>query len=643
MRILHLAYEDPIQPGSGGGSIRAREINRRLADRHEITALVAGYPGAKPRVEDGVRWVPTGTHTGTKLDRLSYFSLLGMEVTRRSHDLVVEEFGAPFSVGLSPLFTKKPIVASVQWLFASQMRDKYRLPFDQVEKHGLRFYDRFIAVSDWLAEDLRARRPGANVETIPNGVEEIAYEAQTMTPKHLLFIGRLDIAHKGGDFLFEVFARIGRMRGGHVPPLVIVGDGPDRRAMERLAEESGLSHLVKFRGRVEGPEKYRLMAAAHAVLMPSRHETFGMVAVEALAAGIPLIAFDVGPLREVTGFGSETGARLVPPFDLDAFAGEVVRLVDNPMLAGPLREAGRRWARRYDWDEIVARQEECYLRAVSGEPSRITGADSERPLSARTGGRPAATSAPRFWRHLGSSLLSQIEKRVAMRKIGQMRWKRHYRSVALVGVDGSGKSTQAERLRRLLVERNGARVFAVHAFGRKLVRVGISSPVFTAPSETGQLRRNPGALRRIVAAVDILDIALYLWFVRVRVVLATLFGDREVWLVGDRSLDDVLIKHLRRGTISKRTVALVRRLVPRFETTIWLETEPSIAMARDKDFDLSYYEELHAEYSAAAQRFGWKVTRGPGRPVESVFAAITEELGLEMPDPNTRRPPRMIS
>src|SRR5918997_2143896 len=170
MRILHLAYEDPLQPVSGGGSVRVREINRRLAERHEITNLVAAYPGAEPRVEDGVRWVPIGARTRKKIAQLSYFALLGREVARRPHDLVVEEFGAPFSTGFSPLFTKKPVVASVQWLFASQMREKYRLPFDEVEGYGLRFYSDFIAVSDWLARDLRARRPGAHVETIPNGV-----------------------------------------------------------------------------------------------------------------------------------------------------------------------------------------------------------------------------------------------------------------------------------------------------------------------------------------------------------------------------------------------------------------------------------------------------------------------------------------
>lgn len=60
MRILHLAYEDPRQPGSDGGSVRTREINRRLAHDHEITAIVTAFPGARERIEHYIRWIPIG-------------------------------------------------------------------------------------------------------------------------------------------------------------------------------------------------------------------------------------------------------------------------------------------------------------------------------------------------------------------------------------------------------------------------------------------------------------------------------------------------------------------------------------------------------------------------------------------------------
>ena len=367
MRILHLAFEDPLQPASGGGSVRVREINRRLAERHEITNLVAAYPGAEPRVEEGVRWVPIGARTHKKIAIPSYFALLGWEVARRPHDLVVEEFGAPFSTGFSPLFTKQPVVASVQWLFASRMREKYRLPFDEVEKRGLPLYDRFIAVSSWLAEELRVRKPGAIVEAIPNGVEMIASEVRASAPEHLLYVGRLDMPLKGLDLLIEIYVRIRRIKGRHAPPLVIVGDGADRKLVQRLVKKNGLSPWVEFRGRVEGEEKYRLMSAAHAVLIPSRAETFGMVGIESLAAGAPLVAFDVGPLREVVG-GSDA-ARLIKPWDLDAFAQETLRFIEDRGLREGAREAGRSWASRYDWDEISLQQEEFYLRTFRERPA----------------------------------------------------------------------------------------------------------------------------------------------------------------------------------------------------------------------------------------------------------------------------------
>lgn len=361
MRILHLAYEDPAQPGSGGGAVRTREINQRLAQRHEITCLVAGYRGAQAREEHGVRWVPLGLRYGVRAGRLAYFLLLREAVQRFPHDLLVEDFGAPFSVGWAPMFTRRPVVASVQWLFAAEMRRKYHLPFDWIEQAGLPIYRRFIAVSDWLARALRLRCPHAAVQTIPNGVEEAAFAAEPRAPRHLLFVGRLDSAQKGCDLLLLSLARAAALLGERLPPLLIVGDGPDRAALERLAAQLGIARRVEFRGHVAGAEKFRLMAESYAVLMPSRFETFGLVAAEALASGAPLVAFDVGPLREVAGGGA---ALLVPPFDCEAFARALIACVEPAEPLDRRRRAGRAWARQYSWDAIAAQQEASYSAAL---------------------------------------------------------------------------------------------------------------------------------------------------------------------------------------------------------------------------------------------------------------------------------------
>jgi glycosyltransferase involved in cell wall biosynthesis len=360
MRILHLAYEDPRQPGSGGGSMRTLEVDRRLAERHEVTAIVAAYPGARERVSDGVHWVPVGPRIAGARGRLAYFAGAGAQARRRRADVIVEDFGAPFSVALSPLFTGRPVVASVQWLFAREMRAKYRLPFDVVESLGLRAYDDFIAVSDWLAGELLRRRPGVRVETIPNGVDPAAFATPRQAPEHLLFVGRLDRSQKGLDLLVDIARLAADELGDQMPPLLLVGDGPDLEATRARVADLGLEGVVRFVGRVDGTAKFDLMARAHAVLMPSRFETFGIVAIEAEAAAVPVVAFDVGPLAAVAG----PAARLVPAFRTDAFANEVVAIVRSGGDRERLGSEGRAWASRYDWDAIGASVEAHLIESV---------------------------------------------------------------------------------------------------------------------------------------------------------------------------------------------------------------------------------------------------------------------------------------
>jgi glycosyltransferase involved in cell wall biosynthesis len=177
------------------------------------------------------------------------------------------------------------------------------------------------------------------------------------------------MAQKGTDLLVEVATRLRRTLGSAMPVIEVIGDGPDRTRMESSVEAAGLESVVRFRGRLDGVAKFEQMAGAHAVLMPSRFETFGLVAVEAQAAGVPVIAFDVGPLRDVAGEG---GASLIAPFDVDAFAREVVRIVADPELRRTKAESGRRWASRYDWDVIAELQEARYV-AVLEHARRLGG------------------------------------------------------------------------------------------------------------------------------------------------------------------------------------------------------------------------------------------------------------------------------
>lgn len=188
------------------------------------------------------------------------------------------------------------------------------------------------------------------------------------------------------------------------------------------------------------------------------------------------------------------------------------------------------------------------------------------------------------------------------------------RTVALVGSDGCGKSTQAERLRRHL-EAGGARVLIVHPYGRKLL---------PRPRRLGVERQavGPGLAARAYAVADVAEMAAYLWLAHLRAALRR----RPAWIVGDRSFDDVLTRHERVGSLGARTLRLARRLAPRFALTIWLDVRPDVACRRDGDHSRAFHEASARAYAAAAHRYGWHALALNGETEDEVFARIRDVL-----------------
>jgi thymidylate kinase len=200
-----------------------------------------------------------------------------------------------------------------------------------------------------------------------------------------------------------------------------------------------------------------------------------------------------------------------------------------------------------------------------------------------------------------------------------------WHSIALVGIDGSGKSTQARLLCQRL-EAQDKRVLLIHPFGRKLLAFLPSGRQGTGASGSPSRGGRP-ALRRLAAVVELLDIAVYVWVAYVRSRAMALSGTSDAWLVSDRSFDDLLIKHRRLHTLPESGLAWARRLVPMAETTVWLNTEPRVAMQRDHDFGSEYYEELHQDYDAAARRYGWRIVPTSERSVDEISADVDAVVG----------------
>jgi phosphatidyl-myo-inositol alpha-mannosyltransferase len=218
-----------------------------------------------------------------------------------------------------------------------------------------------IAVSNAAAE-FASRHFSGPVRIVPNGVDVELFAAATPATlpagRRLLFVNRLE-PRKG----FDVAVRAFGMLAPEVPDLrmVVVGEGAEQRTIEQLPPS--IRSRVLMLGRVPHAALAPYHAAVDLFVAPAvGGESFGIVLVEAMAAGLPVIASDIPGYREVVRDGIE--GILIPPRDPPALAAAVRRLLDRPEEMARLGEAGRRRAERYSWTAVTREIEAAYQDAL---------------------------------------------------------------------------------------------------------------------------------------------------------------------------------------------------------------------------------------------------------------------------------------
>jgi len=200
--------------------------------------------------------------------------------------------------------------------------------------------------------------PPGRVRTIHNGVPEAAAEDAPWAPGRPVVgcIGRLD-REKAHDTLLRALAELDASA-------VVVGDGAERERLARLAEELGIAERVRFTGWSDDPR--RLLSSFTVFCLPSRPgtESFPLTVLEAMLAGLPVVATTVGSVGEAVLDG-ETGL-LVPPDDPAALAAALRRLLGDPELAMSMGRRGREVAReRFAVDRMVERYEQLYREVLT--------------------------------------------------------------------------------------------------------------------------------------------------------------------------------------------------------------------------------------------------------------------------------------
>ena len=384
MKVLFLTHSFPRREGDAAGSFVLRLAVALRAEDVQVHVVAPAGPGLSSSDDiEGIH-VDRFRYAPRRFEQLAYTGNMARDVASSwSARLALVGFlGSDFVHAVRARRSFEPDVIHAHWWFPNGVVGTWlgslaRIPVvttlhgtdvrlartvgvaKPLFNHVLRHSAAVTTVSRWLQEETESLAPGNDPVVAPMPVATEMFSPDgTRDGDRLLFVGRLT-AQKGVEHLLRAVAAMKART-----ELDIVGDGPNRETLERLAGELGISERVRWLGQLSQPELPALYQRATAVIVPSVDEGLGLVAVEALLCEAPVVAFDSGGLRDVIQH-EKTGI-LVPPGDHVALAGALDALLARNGRGTDLGRAGRLYALSTFAPESAARRYSGIYRQVVG-------------------------------------------------------------------------------------------------------------------------------------------------------------------------------------------------------------------------------------------------------------------------------------
>jgi glycosyltransferase involved in cell wall biosynthesis len=400
MRVIMLAWEYP--PNVVGGLARhVYDLSHALAASGvKVDVITGDYPDAPPEELDGNLNVYR-VNVPPSNDFVHWVQNLNAEMGKKAAELLEPK---------KPCRTKKKspaktvpreptVIHAHDWLsqFAGKaLKEKYRLPLvatihatEHGRNHGIHndtqkyisgiewdlCYEawRVICCSYYMKDEVASVLgvPPDKMDVIPNGVDPAKFKIDfdkadfrrwfaKPNEKIILFVGRM-VPEKGVQVLIEAMPDI--LAGYNDAKLVIVGGG-HKDHLVKLAHQNGVAEKVFFTGYVDDETLLKLYNVIDVAVYPSLYEPFGIVALEAMIAKVPVVVSDVGGLREVVDHGV-TGLSAWAD-NPDSLAWAVLGLLKSPYTARNMaRNAYRKVMEQFNWGSIANRTAEVYERVWS--------------------------------------------------------------------------------------------------------------------------------------------------------------------------------------------------------------------------------------------------------------------------------------
>ncbi len=338
-------WTDGFWPRIGGIETQACHFIHKMRQKGHHPLILAQIDGFSSKEDDWYGDVPIKRFDFNRI--FPSGELYRLQAIEKYLEWVVKEF-KPDIVHLNSCFGWNsfvfllfrnlfcvPVVATIHspYLYQNETNSLLEKICLQVDQIG--------CVSNWVLQETAKLVPAASskLRLIYNGLPwpDPPPKGLSFSPPIFLMAGRLTI-EKGFDTAIRAFSLL---KGMEVQ-LLIVGDGEARPFLEGLVDELYLRDSVRFEGAVPKEEIYHRINRASAVLVPSYFESFGLIALEAMQMDRPVIASDVGGLKEIILPG-KTGL-LVPPHDCSALAHAIRFFLEEPERAVKMGKEGRKRA-----------------------------------------------------------------------------------------------------------------------------------------------------------------------------------------------------------------------------------------------------------------------------------------------------------
>jgi phosphatidyl-myo-inositol alpha-mannosyltransferase len=357
----------------GGVQAHVHDLAVKLLELgHFVSVLAPGdedTPGLPPYVVTAGKAAVRIPYNGS-VARLQFGLVAAARVRRWLRDgefdvVHVHEPAPPSLSLLACMIHDGPIVATFH---SSVVRSRFLSAFDTVLQPFLEKISGKIAVSP-AARKVIVEHLGGDAVVIPNGVDTAHFADAGALPGYpraggtIGFIGRYDEPRKGMAVLIAALERLAGERRDL--RLLVAGRGDTDEFRESLPD--GLADRVVLLGIVSDEDKARMLHSIDVYCAPNtRGESFGVILLEAMAAGTPVVASDMEAFRRVLGGGR--AGRLFPTGDADGLAAALAEVLDDQALRARLVEDGREAVAPYDWSVIVKDVLRVYELAIAGAP-----------------------------------------------------------------------------------------------------------------------------------------------------------------------------------------------------------------------------------------------------------------------------------